>query len=354
MADKSQRTEQPTPRRIEKARREGRFPASREFVAAVQFLAFVLAAGAVGKATIGALAENTRRLLEQAFHGELTGARLLGLLRLVAAAELAPLAWLGALLVAVTLVTQLVTTRFGFAVKRLRPDFNRLNPLARLRELPRQNVPQFLQALLLLPLFGLALYLVVKSNLDGLLAMPLEAPGRAAARLGQVLLDLFWRAGLVLMALGAWDLWRQRRRYIADLRMTKQEVRDEAKEVEGNPQVRARIRRLQRELLRRRMMQQVPRATAVVVNPTHYAVALRYRMEEMPAPVVVAKGKNYLALRIRQVAIENQVPVVENPPLALALYQSCEVGRPIPVHLYRAVAEVLAYIYRLMNGRLPG
>lgn len=354
MADKAQRTEQPTPRRIEKARREGRFPASREFVAAVQFLAFVLAAGAVGKATVGALAENTRRLLEQAFHGELTGARLLGLLRLIAAAELAPLAWLGGLLVAVTLVAQLATTRFGFALKRLQPDFRRLNPLARLRDLPRQNVPLFLQALLLLPLFALALYLVVQSNLEGLMAMPFEAPGRAAARLGGVLLDLFWRAGLVLLALGAWDLWRQRRRYIADLRMTKQEVRDEAKEVEGNPQVRARIRRLQRELLRRRMMAQVPRATAVVVNPTHYAVALRYRMEEMPAPVVVAKGKNYLALRIRQVAVDNQVPVVENPPLAVALYQGCEVGRPIPVHLYRAVAEVLAYIYRLMNGRLPG
>jgi flagellar biosynthetic protein FlhB len=101
-------------------------------------------------------------------------------------------------------------------------------------------------------------------------------------------------------------------------------------------------------------MQQVPKATAVVVNPTHYAVALRYQMDEMPAPVVVAKGKNYLALRIRQVAVENQVPVVENPPLAQALYQSCDVGQPIPVHLYRAVAEVLAYIYRLMNGRLPG
>jgi len=135
--------------------------------------------------------------------------------------------------------------------------------------------------------------------------------------------------------------------------MTKQEVREEAKETEGNPQTRARIRRLQRELLRRQMMRQVPKATAVVVNPTHYAVALRYQTEVMPAPRVVAKGKNYLAQRIRQLAIHHQVPVIENPPLAQALYESTEVGQEIPPHLYRAVAEVLAYIYRLMGGRLP-
>lgn len=353
MADKSQRTEQPTPRRIQKARREGRFAVSREFVSAVQFLAFVLAAAAFGGDYLADLKQGMRTLLAQAFRGELNAGRLGGLLNL-AAKNLAPLATLGAGLVGITLGTQLATTRFGFAPKRLRLDWQRLNVLSRMRELPRQNLPLLLQAALLLPLFALALYLVVRSNLDDLTRMPLETPAAAAGRLGATLLDLFWRAALVLLALGAWDLWRQRRRYLADLRMTKQEVRDEAKEVEGHPQVRARIRRLQRELLRRRMMQQVPKATAVIVNPTHYAVAIRYRMEEMTAPVVVAKGKNYLALRIRQKAVEHQVPVVENPPLAQALYVSCQVGQQIPVHLYRAVAEILAYIYRLMKGRLPG
>jgi len=353
MPDKSQRTEQPTPRRIDKARREGRFPVSREFVSAVQFLAFVLAAAALGGRYVTALQQCMRTLLAQAFRGELNAGRLEGLLRL-AAKSLAPLGALGLALMGVTLGVQLATTRFGFAPKRLRFDWQRLNALARLRELPRQNLPLLLQAVLLLPLFAAALYLVVRSNLDDLMRMPLQTLSLAAGRLGGALLDLFWRAALVLAALGAWDLWRQRRRYLADLRMTKQEVRDEAKEVEGHPQVRARIRRLQRELLRRRMMQQVPKATAVIVNPTHYAVAIRYRMEEMVAPVVVAKGKNYLALRIRQKAIENQVPVIENPPLAQALYVSCQVGQQIPVHLYRAVAEILAYIYRLMKGRLPG
>jgi flagellar biosynthetic protein FlhB len=132
--------------------------------------------------------------------------------------------------------------------------------------------------------------------------------------------------------------------------MSKQEIREEHKENEGNPQVKGRIRRIQRDLARRRMMQAVPTATAVVVNPTHYAVAMRYVMESMAAPVVVAKGRNYLALRIRERAREHGIPIVENPPLAQALYKSAEVGQEIPAHLYRAVAEILAYIYRLTRG----
>lgn len=353
MADKSQRTEQPTARRIEKARREGRFPASREFVAAMQWAAFVAAVAALGSWWAAGMRETLRGLLAEAFRRDLTlrtAAELAGRVAL----GLAPSLALGATAAAATLGAQLAVTRFGFSLKRLRPALDRLNPAARLRDLPKQNIPLLFQSLWMLPLFAAALYLVIRANLDTLLAMPLAPPAWGARRLAEAVQALFWRAALVLAALGAWDLWRQRRRYLADLRMTRQEVRDEAKEVEGNPQVRARIRRLQRDLLRRRMMARVAKATAVIVNPTHYAVALRYRMEEMPAPVVVAKGKNWLALRIRQKAVAHQVPVVENPPLAQALYQSCQVGRPIPVHLYRAVAEVLAYIYRLMRGRLPG
>jgi flagellar biosynthetic protein FlhB len=118
--------------------------------------------------------------------------------------------------------------------------------------------------------------------------------------------------------------------------------------------MKARIRRIRRDLLRHQMMKEVPKATAVIVNPTHYAVALRYSMDSMATPVVVAKGKNYLALRIRQRAMEHQVPIIENPPLARALYGSVDVGQEIPANLYRAVAEILAYVYKLMNGRLPG
>jgi flagellar biosynthetic protein FlhB len=167
-------------------------------------------------------------------------------------------------------------------------------------------------------------------------------------------MGLFWKAAGAFLVFGTVDLFRQMRRYRHDLQMSKQDIREEMKDVEGNPQMKARIRRLQRERARRRMMKDVATATAVVVNPTHFAVALRYHTETMSAPLVVAKGKNYLALRIRQRAVENQVPIIENPPLAQALYRSVEVGQEIPPHLYRAVAEIMAYIFKLMNGRLPG
>lgn len=178
------------------------------------------------------------------------------------------------------------------------------------------------------------------------------APQVAVERVGHVLMTLLWRAAGLFLLVGLVDLAWQRRRYTRQLRMSKQEIREELKEQEGNPQVKMRIRRIQRDLARRQMMKEISTATAVVVNPTHYAVALRYSIDSSAAPKLVAKGKNYLALRIRQRAIEHQIPIVENPPLARALYASVEVGQEIPAHLYRAVAEILAYIYKLMNGRL--
>jgi flagellar biosynthetic protein FlhB len=169
---------------------------------------------------------------------------------------------------------------------------------------------------------------------------------------GGAFATLRWRASGLFLAIGAVDLIWNRRRYIRQLRMSKQEVREEVKEQESSPHVKMRIRRIQRDLARRHMMKQISSATAVVVNPTHYAVAICYAMDAPGAPRLVAKGKNYLALRIRQRALEHQAPIVENPPLARALYVSVEVGQEIPTHLYRAVAEILAYIYKLMNGRL--
>jgi flagellar biosynthetic protein FlhB len=144
---------------------------------------------------------------------------------------------------------------------------------------------------------------------------------------------------------------RGRGKYRNQLKMSKQDLRDESKETDGNPQIKARVRRIQRDMRRKNMMREVATATAVVVNPTHYAVALRYEQGAMAAPLVVAKGKNYLAARIRQRAIENQVPIIENPPLAQALYKSVDVGQEIPAHLYRAVAEILAYIFKLMGRK---
>ena len=352
MADRAQQTEKPTPRRIEKARREGRFIVSRELVGSVQFLAVVTLLAALGGEWLAQLRGSTRLGLEQAFRGNLAAGDVLVLGRQTLYRSFLPLALGGAVLLSVTLAAQLGSTRLGLTAKRLAPDFKRLNPVTRLRDLPRQNFTAFRQAVLLMPLFALAVYVVIKNNLDTLLMLPLQGVALGARQASQSIQDLLWRAAAVFLALGIFDYWRQRRHYMRDLSMSKQEVREEVKETEGNPQVRGRIRRLRRDLLRRQMMREVPKATAVVVNPTHYAVAIRYQMESMTAPKVVAKGKNYLALRIRQLALQHQVPVVENPPLAQALYKAAEVGQEIPAHLYRAVAEVLAYIYRLMGGRL--
>jgi flagellar biosynthetic protein FlhB len=170
-------------------------------------------------------------------------------------------------------------------------------------------------------------------------------------KVGGSIKDILWKAAAMFLVFGLIDLFRQKRKFMKDLKMSKQELKEESKETEGNPLIRGKIRRLQRDLARRRMMQNVATATAVIVNPTHYAVALRYDHETMATPMVVAKGKNYLALRIRQRALEHNIPLVENPPLAQALYKSVDVGREIPAHLYRAVAEVLAYIYRLTRAR---
>ena len=178
-----------------------------------------------------------------------------------------------------------------------------------------------------------------------------QSNGRCLDTLRALCMELLWKGAALFLLFGFVDFFRQKRKFSKQMRMSKQDIRDESKEAEGNPQTKMRIRRLQRDVRRRRMMDEVKTATAVVVNPTHYAVAIRYHHETMAAPLVVAKGKNYLALRIRARALQFEVPLIENPPLAQALYKSVEVGQHIPPHLYRAVAEILAYIYRLMGAR---
>jgi flagellar biosynthetic protein FlhB len=354
MANSGQRTEQPTQRRLERARREGNFPASREFISAVQFLGVMALAVGFSSMWLFRVMRVTRLLLMRAFSMELTPSALVALTRQVILPELIPLIVGGALLVILVVFVQMATTKFGVSASKLAPDFKRFNVLARLKNLPGQNLPIFFQALFLLPIVGWAVYFEVTENLDQFLALAWMSPQAGLTHVAATLKMLLWRAGALFLVVGLVDLAWQRRRYIRQLRMTKQEVREEAKEQQGNPQMKMRIRRMQRDMARRQMMKEVPTATAVIVNPTHCAVAIRYSMESGAAPKVVAKGKNYLALRIRQKAVDHLVPIVENPPLARALYKSVDVGQEIPADLYRAVAEILAYIYRLMNGRLPG
>jgi flagellar biosynthesis protein FlhB len=300
----------------------------------------------------------TRGLLRNAFPHDLTRdvtvETLVALTRNIILPALAPLFGGGAALVAVVVSVQLASTRFGFAPQKLLPDFKRLSILNKVKNLPAQNIPVFLQALVLLPVVALVVYYEVSENFQQFLMLPWMNAAGGVTTIGIVLKALMWRAAALFLLMGLIDLWWQRTRYNRQLRMSKQEIRDETKEQQANPQIKMRIRRIQRELARRQMMKEIPKATAVIVNPTHYAVALRYSLEGGGAPKVVAKGRNYLALRIRQMAVDHQVPIVENAPLAQALYKSVDVGKEIPAELYRAVAEILAYIYKLMGGRLPG
>jgi flagellar biosynthetic protein FlhB len=347
MAD--QKTEQPTPRRLEKARKEGRFAVSREFVSGLQFLTFVAILVAYASQWAGAGRELMRALLLAAFSTELTRESFLHLLTGVIGPKFTPLLFAGSALTLVSLAVHLAITKVGFAPGKLMPEFSRLNPVPRLKGMPQQNLHSAMEAAVMLPVFIFALWIIVRDNLDAYLRLPLQSVESGLSRVADSFESLFWKAGGLFWVFGCLDLLRQKRRYTNELRMTKQEIREEHKESEGNPQIKAHIRRIRRDLLRRQMIRQVPTATAVVVNPTHFAVAVRYEMGSLNAPVCVAKGKNYLALRIKQIAIDNQVPIVENPPLAQALYKSVDVGQEIPAHLYRAVAEILAYIYRLMN-----
>src|SRR6266699_2655271 len=353
MADQSQKTEKATPRRLLKARQEGNFPTARIFVSSLQFLAFVALLHRWAPEWIhdsqlafAEICENAldprKNVIDAVYRGVAIAERLL-----------LPVGVLGAVMITITIATQLVVTGFGISGKKLAPDFKRLNPLEKLRQLPKQNLPATLQAAVMIPVFAIAVYLAVTENLAGFISMPVANLRTGIVQIGVSIDSLLWKAGGLFLVFGLVDLVRQKSRYEKELKMSKQEIRDEIKEVDGNPLMKWRIRRIRRDLSRRRMMQEVSTATAVVVNPTHYAVALKYSLETPGAPKVVAKGKNYLALRIRQKAIENQVPLIENPPLAQGLYKSVDVGQEIPAHFYKAVAEVLAYIYRVMDGRRP-
>jgi flagellar biosynthetic protein FlhB len=351
MADNSQRTENATPRRLQKARKEGDFPAVREFVSAMQFLAFVLLASAWFPHWLASFEDAFRMGLRQAFSASLTEPDLLAIFGRLSNAVLRPLAELGLVLMGATVLFQLLSNNLGFSFARLALKFDRVNPMTKLKQMPSNNFAAFAQAVVMIPVMFWLTWTMVRDQLPELLRLPLLPIAGSVTTAGILLRDVMRKASLTLVVLGAVMLVRGRGKYRNQMKMSKQDLRDESKETDGNPQIKARIRRIQRDMRRKNMMREVATATAVVVNPTHYAVALRYEQGTMAAPLVVAKGKNYLAARIRQRAIENQVPIIENPPLAQALYKSVDVGQEIPAHLYRAVAEILAYIFKLMGRK---
>jgi flagellar biosynthetic protein FlhB len=352
MADSS-KTEQATPQKLKKARQEGQFLSARGFVGAIQFIAVVMLLAHAVPGWIHQFQLAMGMLMERSSDRDIGPAICIALLRALFVDAARPLAAAGAAIVAITLGTHLAITKMGFSLQRLVPKPDRMNPFKRLRDLPKENLRSVLEAAVLLAAIALTVQSFVRAHAISLLRMPFESVPTAAAEIGGEIDSLLWKAAAVFMVFGAVDLFRNYRKHMSTLKMTKQEVRDEHRRSEGDPQIKARVRRLRRDLLRRQMLRDVKKATAVIVNPTHFAIAVRYEAETMACPVVVAKGRNWLALRIRQIATEHGVPIVENPPLARALYDAVDVGRTIPLEFYKAVAEILAYIYRLMGHKLP-
>jgi flagellar biosynthesis protein FlhB len=349
--DSHSKTEQPTARRLGKARQEGQFLSSREMVAATQFVVFITVAFAWFPGWMTSMKEMLRASLAQAFNANLNIGTFPEIVMMPVKRAFIPLSVIGAITITATLSVHLAVTKLGFSFKKLAPDIGRLNPMGKIRSMAFQGPAAVMQASAMLVLFSMAIYSIAKQNADLLLALPFTNLDTGLLKVGASIKDILWKAAAMFLLFGFIDLIRQKRKHTKDLKMTKQEVKQEAKENDGNPHVKGKVRRMQRDFARRRMMENVATATAVIVNPTHYAIAIRYDHETMATPMVVAKGKNYLALRIRQRALEHNIPLVENPPLAQALYKSVDVGKEIPAHLYRAVAEVLAYIYRLTRAR---
>lgn len=356
MPDKSQKTEKPTQKRLEKARKEGQFVTARDFVGALQFVTAVVILGSWAPAWFHDLQQVLRLVILCAFKQDLSVAAITEIGWTAAKWVFVPIFTAGALLMVLTLGAQMALTRGGFSLRRLAPKWSRLDPIGKLKGLPQQNLFSTFQTAVTMALCGLALYVIAHRDAEQLFMLPLQPLAGGLGLVYQSMLQLLWNVAGVFVAFGCLDLFRQLRKHASELRMSRQEIRDEFKESEGNPATKSRIRRLQRAARRRKMLDRVRTATAVVVNPTHYAVALRYDTGSASAPLVIAKGRNYLALRIRTLAQTHGIPLVENPPLAQALFKSAPLDTEIPPHFYRAVAEVLAYVFQVLtpDSRRPG
>ena len=353
-----EKTEPASARRLEQAREEGQVPQSRELSA---FLVLMAGSGALwltgswlGQRIGGAVSQGLTFGREAAFDA----ARLPSMFLDSAWQALSAIGPLLLVLVVAALAGPFMLGGLNFSTKALAPDWSRLDPVKGLgRMFSMHSVGELVKGILKALLVGVVVVWVVlheKDHLFALIGQPLEA---GLHSMGQtILFSTLIIVGSMFLIVAAdvpFQLWQ----YHSKLRMTKEEVRQEMKEMEGDPQLKARIRSQQREIARRRMMAAVPKAQVVVTNPTHFAVALAYD-EKMPAPRVVAKGRGAIAQRIREIAQEHNVPLLEAPPLARALYAHTELDDVIPSALYRAVAEVMAYVYQLnawlaRGGRAP-
>lgn len=344
------RTEAPTPRRREEARAQGRVVVSMELTAGLLLLAAVgvlwfasrgMGADLLEAVRFGMLSSSARELGPHQTHELLTGFVVRG-------AQI--LAVLFGLLLAVSLGAMLGQAGFRVLPALAAPNWERVHPAAGLKRM--FSLPALLRGGVATAKVTLTLVLgvlLIKGRFARLAVFDQQNLPSAAAQTWDIALLLGLAVAVAFLVVGAVDYILQRLRFEASLRMTREELKEEMKREEGDPHIKARIRKMARELSQRRMMRDVPRATVVVTNPTRLAIALRYDKGALGAPRVVAKGAGYVARRIVETARRHGVPVVERKPVAQALYKAVQVGQEIPAALYQAIAEVLAYVYRLQG-----
>ena len=348
-AERDSRTEPATPKKREEARAEGKVAQSQELIQAIHLLVALLLLFLLGTSIMQMLKESFR-ILVSSLDGpqlELDTTSVTRLLRQQVVHVVTAL-WPFVLILLVAAATaSYVQVGFRITPARLKLSFEKLDPVqGLLRLFSIRSVVRAAYSLAKILLISALVYDSVQGAFPRLSRLSGRGLGPAVETLGGLVFELSLRVGLAMLLLAIFDLVFQRRQLEVQLRMSKQEVKEEQKSVEGDPALKARIRQLQRERARARMMEAVPKATVVVVNPTHFSAALHYDREHHLAPVLSVKGQGLVALRIRELAREHGIPIVENKPLARELFRVCELGDEVPEHLYEATARLLAFVLR--------
>ena len=357
MADENdaERNYPATPRRLEQARERGQVARSRELTTAGVALAAAGGIAIVGPTVATACADIVRQGLTLDRAAAFSDERMLAAMSDLSFASVIALVPLLGIVIAATLAAPMLLSGWVFAPQALTPDFKRLDPLKGLRNLFSSHaLAELVKAVLKCVLIGAIGTWTVYAGWDEMAALAGQAEAGGITQVGTLVGGALFALAGGLLVIALVDVPYQYWRFHHELRMTREEVRQEMKEMEGDPQLKARIRALQREAARKRMMSAVPTATVIVTNPTHYAVALDWREGRMRAPRVVAKGMGTIAQRIREIGAEHGVPLLEAPPLARALHAHAELDAEISPTLYAAVAQVLAWVYQLRRSRSEG
>ena len=357
MADDSdlEKTEQASPKRLENAREEGDVPRSRELATCTVLfaagLSLLMMGNHLNQALKTTLSTGLRFNRTEAFEPLVLLMKIADSINTLLLA-FAPFAFI---LVAVAIAAPIIIGGWVFSSKVFVPQFSRLNPMQGLGNLFSKNsAVELIKSIAKTLLVATVAYTVISRDMGPILSLSLLPLKTSIAQVSDLMLTGFLSIVSALVFIAAIDVPYQLYHYANKLKMTKEEVRQESRESEGNPEIKARVRQQQREMAKRRMMSEIPKADVVITNPTHYAVAIKYQGEGMRAPIVVAKGADAIALKIREIAAENNILTMEAPKLARAIYAHTELGNEIPESLYSAVAEVLAYVFQMRIFKKEG